>query len=167
MKQPQRKRESTPPQASFRESPTLLREIGRVYQEETAAIIAYIYGQILLEQHLRAAADLFYSIACAKRQHLYATGQLLRNLGAFHGLRINAQNPPYRLQEDVDSQAPVIAAQMMNDLLRYEKNACFHIQKLAGTATAEHTRATLAALAKASEEYAAALQTMATRLSLS
>lgn len=149
------------------ETDRLIREIYRAYTEEAAAVFDYGYAAILLEKHLPAVAELFESIAMTEMRHHEALGELLRDLGAPFALRMAVRTTPYHLQEDGDSHAPVIAAQIVKDRIRDEKNAHLTYRGLARLAATEQARKTLMALSEDEQEHATALQTALERLTRS
>ena len=149
------------------ENERLIREIYRAYTEEASAVFDYGYAAMLLEKPLPAVAELFESIALTEMKHHEALGELLRDLGAPFALRMAVRTAPYHLQEDEDSHAPVVAAQIIKDRIRDEKNAFLTYRGLARLATTERARKTLTALAEDEQEHAAALQAAQERLSKS
>lgn len=160
-------RKSPPPRLRLQESLSLMRDIYRAYTEEAAAIFDYTYAKLLLEKDLPAAAELFAAISMDEMRHYEALGRLLRDLGATHALRVSLQGMPYRLLEDADSHAPVIAEQIAKDRLRDEKSAQINYERLAKAATTERVRTTLLALSADEGEHAAALEALQARLARS
>ncbi len=165
MKYMNNKRQSPPPRPKPQESLSLMREIYRAYTAELAAITDYTYAKILLEKDLPAAAELFAAIAMTEMKHYETLGRLLHGLSAPHAPRVCLQGMPYRLLEDADSHAPVVAEQIAKDRLRDEKNAKSNYERLAMAATTEQVRSTLLALSADEGEHAAALEAMQLRLS--
>ena len=130
MKHTSNKRESPPPQIELRESPALLRAIYSALQDEAAAVTDYTYGQILFEKWLPAISDIFSTLSRADMHHYHALGTLLRDLGVSPALHTTINNSPYRLCEDADSHAPVLAQRVIKDRIQDEKNTALRYKNL-------------------------------------
>ena len=146
------------------ESPQLLRELYRAYTEENAAIANYGYAEVLLEQHLPQAAELFSSISMTEMRHYETLARLLRDQGAPFALRTTIRSTPYRLLSDADSHAPVVAQQILKDRIRDEKNANLTYRGLAKRAVGERMRSTLLAISEDEGQHAKALEMALARL---
>ena len=160
-------RNSPPPRIRLQESPTLLRELYRIYSEKASAIADYSYASILLEKDLPAAAELLSTVTKGELAQYIALGRLLRDLGATHALRVSLRATPYRLLEDADSHAPVVAAQIIKDRLRDEKNALLTYRGLAKKVATERARNTLIALSEEEQDHIELLHAMLARLTQS
>lgn len=163
----QNKRESPPPQLELKESPTLIRAIGAAYADEVAAITDYTYGQILFERSLPNIANILETLARAEMHHYLSLGRLLFDLGVSPALHTSIHNTPYRLNEDADSHAPVLAQRVLKERIRDEKNAALQYKKLSESATTEKARSLLSSLAEDEADHAAVLEAITQRLSLS
>lgn len=167
MKHTQNKRESPPPQVELRESPALIRAIATAYADEVAAVTDYTYGQILFEKWLPNVANVLEALSRAEMHHYLALGRLLRDLGASPALHTTITNTPYRLNEDADSHAPVLAQRVLKDRIRDEKNAALQYKRLAENAVTERARTLLASLAEDEADHAAVLESIVDRLAFS
>lgn len=167
MKHTQNNRESPPPQIELRESPALIRAIATAYADEVAAITDYTYGQLLFEKWLPNIANILEAISRAEMHHYLALGRLLRDLGACPALRVTVANTPYRLNEDADSHAPVLAQRVLKNRIRDEKNAALQYKRLAENAVSERARSLLSSLAEDEQDHAAVLESIVERLEFS
>lgn len=167
MKHIQNNRESPPPQIELRESPALIRAIATAYADEVAAITDYTYGQLLFEKWLPNIANILEAISRAEMHHYLALGRLLRDLGASPALRVTIANTPYRLNEDADSHAPVLAQRVLKNRIRDEKNAALQYKRLAENAVSERARSLLSSLAEDEQDHAAVLESIVERLEFS
>ena len=167
MKHIQSKRESPPPQVQPKESPALIRAIATAYADEVAAVTDYTYGQILFEKSLPNVSGVMERIALDEMHHYLALGKLLRDLGVSHALRQTIANTPYRLNEDADSHAPVLAQRVLKERIRDEKNAALRYKQLSEHAVTEYAQTLLSALAKDEADHARLLGSIAQRLALS
>ena len=145
----------------LQESLGLMREIYRGYKAKIAAVAAYTYGQILIEKSLPTLADLLATIARSEMRHYHALGELLRDLGASHALKVTLQDFAYHDRDDTHSGVQ----QLLNDRVRYEKSAAEHYQRLCLCANTEQAKKVLLRLAQEEEEHAAALEAALLRLS--
>jgi rubrerythrin len=161
------KRESPPPQIELKESPTLIRAIATAYADEVTAITDYTYGQILFEKWLPNIANILETLSRAEMHHFLSLGRLLRDLGAPPVLHTMIASTPYRLNEDADSHAPVLAQRVLKERIRDEKNASLQYKKLAEHAVTERARSLLSSLAEDEQDHAAVLESIAQRLAFS
>ena len=167
MKHIQNKRESPPKQVELRESPTLMRAIAAAYADEVTAVTDYTYGQILFEKWLPNIANILETLSRAEMHHYLSLGRLLRDLGAPPTLRTAITNTPYRLNEDADSHAPVLAQRVLKECIRNEENAALQYKRLANGALTERARSLLSSLAEDEADHAAVLKSIAERLAFS
>ena len=167
MKHTQNKRECPPKQVELKESPTLIRAIATAYANEVAAITDYTYGQVLFEKWLPAVANIFATLSRAEMQHYLSLGRLLCDLGASPALHTTITNTPYRLNQDADSHAPVLAQRVLKNRIRDEKNTALQYKRLAENAVTERAGSLLSSLAEDEQDHAALLQSIAERLAFS
>lgn len=160
-------RESPPAGVTLRESSAAIRELTRALEAGWQTASDYIYAQILLEQALPAAAHLFATLSENQLQHNRALAALLRDLGAPHALRTTLRNVPYRLYEDADSHAPVVAARIMAERKRDAVRTATAYHALAKRASTERMRTLLERLAGDKQDHATALDSFAKRLTFS
>ena len=167
MKHTQSKRESPPLQVELRESPALIRAISAAYADEAAAVTDYTYGQILFEKWLPNISNVLEALSRAEMHHYHSLGKLLRDLGASHALHTAIHNTPYRLCDDADPHAPVLAQRILKDRIRDEKNAALRYKSLAEGAVTERASSLLSSLAEDEQDHAAVLESIAQRLAFS
>ncbi len=161
-------RKKSPPRAQRpTESPTLLREFIRTRYALLELNSAYTYGRILLQRDLPAVAALLSATAKSADGDALALGTLLREQGAPHTVELSLHDTPYRLLEDADSHAPVVAVRLLNDRIRDEKSLYAHLCAAAERAVTEQARQALAEAAEHTKERMAAMEGMRTRLTTS
>ena len=159
--------EARPRQKVPREDPRVMRAIAKGYAEELFAISEYTYAAILLQEALSTAGALFSAISMDEMRHHRALGELLRELGGSFALSQTVRNTPYRLNEDEDSHAVVVARRILKDREREERAAVAFYKEIAAAAKTEAVRATLEAVARDEESHAAALCNLEKRLAYS
>lgn len=145
----------------------MVRAIARAYAEELSAISNYIYADILLKKALPAVAGLFATISMDEMHHHHALGALLRDLGVNFALSTAVRNTSYRLNEDEDSHAVVVARRILADRGHEEQQAAKNYKRLAEAAKTEAARSLLSGLAADEENHAMALANMEKRLAFS
>ena len=153
--------------AYTKETLGLMREIYRAYKAEMAAVARYTYGQILFEKTHPALSDLFASIARAEMRHYHILGELLRDLGVSHALKVNLQDFAYRFEGNDNESALRAAHHFLRERIKEERTVATAYQHLAGVAAMAITREMLSALSQEEADHAAALEAALLRLSAS
>lgn len=148
---------------SMKEPLGLMREIYRAYKDEIGAVASYTYGQILFERELPALSDLFATVSLAEMRHYHALGELLRDLGASHALKVTLQDFSYRCGGNLEDHTAA-ARHFLRERVKDETAAAARYAQLAQAASTAETRRMLAAIARDEEEHAAALSSAAERL---
>ncbi|MBE6702008.1 MAG: hypothetical protein E7585_01155 [Ruminococcaceae bacterium] len=167
MKASSNRQKSPIPPKTVSEKADIAKAVSRVIASKISAVASGGQGQILLEKNLPAVARLLSQAMQSDQKQILQLGRWQRDLGHSPLPYVHLRIPAYRLQEDADSHAPILARRLLRDHAQEKERTAAALRQLAATVQSEESKLLFEALATENEEQVAFLQAMDQRLTYS